>query len=96
MENFIFQKSSNPKKKYDVFISAELWNKKRPNSPTNRPYKKISFGATGYEQFKDNTPLGIYSKLNHLDKNRREKYYKRHGKEAKIFSPKYFSHKYLW
>ena len=53
----------------------------------------VSFGDNRYEQYKDK--IGLYSAKNHLDKKRRELYYKRHGK-AKFESSKWFSHKYLW
>jgi capsid portal protein len=56
--------------------------------------KKIYFGETGYEQFFD--VMQHYSKYNHLDKNRRRLYYARHGFDAAIASPKWFSHNVLW
>lgn len=55
----------------------------------------IHFGDNRYEQYKDSTHLGLYSHLNHLDKDRRRRYYSRHG-TAKKHSAKWFSHKYLW
>ena len=64
--------------------------------------KTIHFGGinvkTGipYAQFKDSTPLKLYSKYNHNDKKRKDRYYKRHGKYKSKMSAKYFSHKYLW
>lgn len=57
--------------------------------------KKIaSFGGLGYQHYKDK--IGLYSGSDHLDKERRRLYYARHGKSAKKYTPKYFSHKYLW
>lgn len=53
----------------------------------------VSFGDNRYGQYKDK--IGSYSSKNHLDKKRRELYYKRHG-DAKFESAKWFSHKYLW
>lgn len=56
--------------------------------------KLVSFGDSRYEQYFDK--IGAYKHLNHNDKKRRDRYYARHGKEAKKYSAKYFSHKYLW
>jgi hypothetical protein len=58
--------------------------------------KTIHFGDNRYQQYKDQTKLKLYEHLDHLDKKRRELYYKRHGTEAKLYSAKWFSHKYLW
>lgn len=68
-------------KKYDVFKNDKYL---------------VSFGAKDYQQYKDKTPLKAYSYLDHNDKERRKRYYSRHGKEAKFESAKWFSHKYLW
>lgn len=77
---YIFRAPSKRKgKKYDVYR-------------LNGQYV-TSFGAVGYEQYKDK--IGYYSKYDHGDKVRRENYYKRHGK-ATFESPKWFSHRYLW
>lgn len=56
--------------------------------------KTVHFGDNRYQQYKDSA-LGIYTKLNHGDAERRRRYYMRHGK-AKKYSAKWFSHKYLW
>lgn len=58
--------------------------------------KKVSFGHQDYQQYQDRTPLRLYSHLNHLDKKRRELYYKRHNKEYPIYSADWFSKTYLW
>ena len=80
-DGFIFIAPSRRKhKKYDVYDK-------------HRKYI-VSFGDNRYEQFKDR--IGHYKALNHNDKKRRELYYKRHGKDAKRNTAKYFSHKYLW
>lgn len=68
-------------KKYDVYKDGKYL---------------VSFGAKDYQQYKDKTPLKAYSNLDHNDKDRRKRYYQRHGKEAKFESAKWFSHKYLW
>lgn len=81
-----FAKSSTKNKKYDAILK---------HKETGR-IKKVSFGHSGYAQYKDTTGLNLYSHMNHLDKKRKALYYKRHGLEAPLFSSKYFSHKYLW
>jgi hypothetical protein len=71
--------------------------------------KNVSFGAQGYEQYKDLVPKrlggGIYTKYNHLDRKRRDAYRKRHGaiitKSGKLainikYSPAWFSYHFLW
>jgi hypothetical protein len=54
----------------------------------------LSFGDSRYQQYKDK--IGIYKSLDHNDKKRRDNYYARHGKESRMGTAKYFSHKYLW
>ena len=58
--------------------------------------KKVSFGALGYQQYEDKTPLKLYSKLDHHDKERRDRYYQRHPKDYPKYSPDWFSKHYLW
>lgn len=79
------------------------------NNKTKK-YRKIHFGAKGYEQFKDSTPLKLYTRKNHANKKRRQNYFSRHSgmknkkkalrKEIKkskgIYNAKILSHKYLW
>lgn len=85
-----FQVSSNPNKKYDAFIK----NKKNGN------IVKISFGSRFplLEQYKDQTGIGAYSYLDHLDEKRRISFRKRfnHSFDKNYFSPTYFSYLYLW
>ena len=78
---YTFIISKRKGKKYDVFKGGKYL---------------VSFGAKGYQQYKDKTPVKAYSHLDHGDKNRRKRYYQRHGKEAEFESAKWFSHKYLW
>lgn len=54
----------------------------------------VHFGDKRYQHYKDQ--IGLYSHLNHLDKDRKRLYYARHGFQAVKGTPKYFSHKYLW
>lgn len=67
--------------------------------------KTVQFGNKNYEQYKDSSPLKIYSNKNHLDVDRKKKYLKRHssirlkdGSKAinKKYSPSWLSKKYLW
>jgi len=74
------QKSNRQNKKYMAILE---------NKTT------VHFGDNRYKQYRDTTKLKIYSHLDHNDTKRKELYYKRHGK-ALPYSPKYFSHKYLW
>lgn len=62
----------------------------------NGKIKKVSFGDQRFKQYEDRTPLKLYSHLNHLDKKRKELYYKRHNKEYPMFSADWFSKTYLW
>ena len=80
-----FQKSISKNKKYDAIIENKL---------TGR-IVKIPFGDNRYQQFYDK--LGLYSSLNHNDKERRRLYIARHSKDINLpYSPSYFSLKYLW
>lgn len=82
--NIKFSKSERKGKKYDVEFTYK--GKKH----------KVSFGALGYEQWKDQTPLKLYSYMDHGDPKRRELYYKRHGQTSDPLSAKYWSNRYLW
>ena len=82
-----FERSHLKSKKYD----AILQNKKTFKTV------KIPFGAQGYAQFKDQTPLKLYSNFDHNDKTRRQRYKARHAKDInKPYSASWFSSKYLW
>jgi hypothetical protein len=56
----------------------------------------VSFGAVGCQQYRDRTPLKLYSALDHHDKERRRRYYQRHPKNYPFPSPDWFSKRYLW
>ena len=45
--------------------------------------KWIHFGAKGYDQFQDRTGLGLYSDRDHLDYERKKRWYQRHGASIK-------------
>lgn len=84
-----FEKSKRPGKKYD----AVLKNKKTGGE------KRVPFGDSNYEQYKDSTGLGLYSKKNHLDKQRRDNYRSRHqgeGDDSNFPKPGFFAYNFLW
>jgi len=83
-----FEKSNRKGKKYNAVIK---------NKKTGRE-KKIPFGQLGYQHYKDNTGLGLYSNLNHNDSTRRKSYKARHSVYIKpnMYSAGYFSMRYLW
>ncbi len=83
-KRWIFLRGTYPKKYKVKFIDDD--GKER----------SISFGDVRYQQYKDSTPLKLYSHLNHLDEKRKNNYYARFGKDAKKYTAKWFSHKYLW
>jgi hypothetical protein len=80
-----FRKSTRKGKKYDAIIEDK------------GIIKTISFGALGYQQYKDSTGLKLYSHLDHMDKARRERYRSRHRNDNLTkLSPGYFAWHYLW
>ena len=85
-----FKISTNPNKKYDAFIK---------NKNTGR-LVKIGFGSRFplMEHYKDQTGIGAYSKLDHLDDVRRQAFRNRfrHSYDPDYFSPLYMSWRYLW
>jgi hypothetical protein len=81
MVSYTIKKSTRIHKKYMAIFSD------------GRP--SVHFGDNRYKQFRDTTPLKLYSRLNHNDEKRKKAYYDRHGK-AIMYSAKWFSHKYLW
>ena len=83
-QNIKFSKSKREGKKYKVEFDYK-----------GERYK-VHFGALGYAQFKDSTPLKLYKDLDHGDKERRARYYLRHKKTKNVFSPRYWSNNYLW
>lgn len=84
LSNIVFTKSPAKGKKYRVTFK---WGAKT--------YVR-DFGGLGYAQYKDSTGLGLYSKLDHLDKERRKRYYLRHGTTDNPLRSLYWSNKYLW
>lgn len=92
------QRSPKKDKKYRAIV--QRGEKKVP----------IDFGGKGYEQYKDSTGKGYYTKYNHGDKTRRRDYFMRHSgvptkaeamkvenrKNPGKWTPKKLAHKYLW
>lgn len=95
-----FEKSKIKGKKYTAYVK----NKK------TKKIRKIHFGASDYEQYKDRTPLKLYSHKNHGTRKRMENYFNRHSgtknrkkaillekkKSKGYYNPKILSHEYLW
>lgn len=91
-------------------VKGKKYTARVKNIKTNKT-RKISFGALGYQQFKDRTPLKLYKKLNHSNKKRQERYYGRFSRGIKnrkkaieyeekkskgYYNAKILSHIYLW
>jgi len=83
-----FERSKTKNKKYDAVLINKATKKE----------KRIPFGASDYEQYKDSTSLGLYSSKDHNDKKRRDLYRLRHEKYLRsgFYSASYFSYFYLW
>ena len=85
----IFEKSNRNGKKYKVFYNG----------------KWIHFGSTLYPQYKDTTPLKLYSNLDHLDEVRKKSYLSRAKRIKDKYgnltyqdknSPNYWAINFLW
>ena len=82
-----FQKASNRKKKYEAVIEDVVTKRQQ----------KVPFGSSAHEQYRDDTGLKIYSRLDHNDEKRRQDYLARHEKTRhKKWSPSWFSSVFLW
>jgi hypothetical protein len=94
------QKAKAKGKKYTVIVRNNESGKERA----------IHFGALGYGQFRDSTPLRLYRDGDHGDASRRRSYFLRHSGTATknsamkkeraisngLYTPKLLAHKYLW
>lgn len=89
----IFYKSNKKNKKYRVEFNL------------NNQLVSLDFGDKRYQQYRDSTPLKLYSNLDHYDKKRRERYRARaskiRNKQGEFtyrnpMSPNYWSYFYLW
>jgi|UniRef100_A0A6C0BVZ1 hypothetical protein len=99
-EKIINIKKGKFPKKYTAYVKHKI----------SKKIRKIHFGDQNYEQFKDRTRLGIYTKKNHGNKKRQRNYYSRHSGEANRqrairkeekksrgdYNAKILSHRYLW
>ena len=76
------------------------------DSSTGRE-RRVNFGDSRYQQFRDTTPLRLYSGKDHGDAKRRRAYFMRHSgvatKDAAVkrektsgITPRLLSHMYLW
>lgn len=82
---------------------------------SNRKYKKymvrtpkgkiVHFGDDRYQHYRDRTPLGLYSHMDHGDKKRRQNYLRRSAgianAQGKLTandpeSANFYSRRYLW
>ena len=83
-----FERADQVNKKYNAILIDKKTKKER----------RVPFGDSRFEQYKDSTGLGLYSKQDHGDKKRRALYHLRHMKDIKPlhYSPGYFSMRYLW
>tara|TARA_R110002073_G_scaffold253583_1_gene416311 strand:+ start:4977 stop:5237 length:261 start_codon:yes stop_codon:yes gene_type:complete len=75
-------KSKSKNKKYSVYVKKD------------GKIKLIHFGDNRYGQYKDK--IGIYKKLDMLDKKKRKAYYARHGRTTDKNTALYWSNKILW
>ena len=87
-----FERSTNPKKKYDAVLK---------HKETGREVR-VRFGDKSLPQYKDTTGLGLYSKKDTLDKNKRRQFRARFSGTKQTadfknyYSPMYFSWNKLW
>ena len=89
-----FERSHVRGKKYDAILCKKKNTMRKGQKSVVR---RVPFGAVGYEQFKDSTGKGLYTRVNHGDPKRRRNYRTRHnGENKRKFSSGYFSWKYLW
>jgi len=80
-KGYEIRQSTRKGKKYDVYKDGDYL---------------LSFGASAYAQYKDSTGIGAYSHLDHLDLDRKRRYYARHGRTTDKNSPKWWSNNFLW
>lgn len=75
---------------YPIYISSRA-SKKYMAIVNGR---RVHFGARGMDQFYDK--MGHYSANNHLDPERRRRYYKRHGQPGPPGTASWFAANVLW
>lgn len=84
--NYKIMISDRPPKKYMALVKQ----------PDGRNPKKVYFGDSRYQQYKDSTGLGYWSHLDHNDEKRRSAYMRRHGPPDRMYTPGWFSWNFLW
>lgn len=83
-ELIVFQ-IAKPTQKHKKYKAEVFWDGRR---------RWIHFGDNRYDQYKDSTGLGLWSHLDHNNKQRRELYHKRHHFNNGVASQ--LSKMYLW
>ena len=86
-----FEKSKRKGKKYDAILEN-----KETKREVRVPFGGIKSDGTPYPQYKDSTGLGLYSKYDTMDKNRRRLYRQRHSKEKPSFREYYSAGLFSW
>lgn len=83
-----FEKAATPERKYSAVLKDKF---------TGR-VATVSFGRPGYWHFKDTTGLGLYSNLDHLKEDRRQRVRAKYAGDLtpQMYDPQYFSLNYLW
>ena len=108
--NDVSEKGRNEIRKLGVIIVEVPYLTYKTAQLKTKKQRKLHFGDSRYEQYKDRTKLQLYKKKNHNTRKRLQNYYSRHSgtknrktaisKEIKksdgYYTPKILSHKYLW
>lgn len=82
-----FERSRSRGKKYDAIIEDKFTKRQQ----------RVPFGSNVHEQYRDNTGLKLYSRLDHNDPKRRANYKARHEKTRhKKFSSSWYADQFLW
>ena len=83
-----FERAGAANKKYNAILVGKA---------TGREHR-VPFGDARYQQYRDSTGLGLYTRLDHGDSTRRASYRSRHAKDVREanYSAGYFPMKYLW
>lgn len=83
-----FEKSRSKEKMYDAILEHKQTKKKR----------RMPFGSSSHENYRDITGLNLYPHLIHGDKERRKRFHSRHRGFIRdgYFSPSFLSLTYLW
>jgi hypothetical protein len=83
-----FEKATAKNKKYKAILR---------NKRTNKNFI-VNFGDVRYQHYRDSTGLKLYTHLDHLDKERKKNYVKRHAFYIKpgYYSPGQMAMDFLW